>query len=142
MTGLQSVGIAGINIRVGPARTSLSRRDGIGAPGCQGSLRRRRRLRQSSRRHANAGPVLYGQNGQLLHHHHSNIRRLHGVCAGVSGHRQHSARVARGVRAPQDPPQGARLLLSDMRTLPDDPVVQTKTIRLDLWYLKQQEELR
>jgi predicted RNase H-like HicB family nuclease len=33
-------------------------------------------------------------------------------------------------------------LLADMRPLPRDPVVQTKTIRLDLWYLRQQEELR
>lgn len=33
-------------------------------------------------------------------------------------------------------------LLSDMQPLPHDPVVQTKTIRLDLWYLRQQEELR
>jgi hypothetical protein len=34
-----------------------------------------------------------------------------------------------------------RLLAGD-RAIPRDPVVQTKTIRLDLWYLQQQEELR
>ena len=38
----------------------------------------------------------------------------------------------------------ARVLhfVSGMQAPPRDPVVQTKTIRLDLWYLKQQEELR
>ena len=33
-------------------------------------------------------------------------------------------------------------LLAADRAVPRDPVVQTKTIRLDLWYLRQQEELR
>lgn len=33
-------------------------------------------------------------------------------------------------------------LLAAGRGIPRDPVVQTKTIRLDLWYLRQQEELR
>lgn len=33
-------------------------------------------------------------------------------------------------------------LIAGGHAIPRDPVVQTKTMRLDLWYLRQQEELR
>ena len=33
-------------------------------------------------------------------------------------------------------------LIASGRTVPRDPVVQTKTLRVDLWYLREQEELR
>jgi alkylhydroperoxidase/carboxymuconolactone decarboxylase family protein YurZ len=38
----------------------------------------------------------------------------------------------------------ARLLalIASGRAVPRDPVVQTKTLRVDLWYLRQQEELQ
>lgn len=33
-------------------------------------------------------------------------------------------------------------LISNGQAIPRDPVVQTTTLRIDLWYLRQQEELQ
>lgn len=58
------------------------------------------------------------------------------IACNAGGSRQAYARIKQAINA------RILSLFASGRTPPPDPVVQTRTLRLDLWYLREQEELQ